>query len=100
MPTDHGSAHPRLSDDPALTAAAAPAHHAHWPPGLPLHLSPPQTNLFFNVEVSAARYPDKPFIVFYDSVIRYAEFKRETERIAGFLQQDCGVRAGDRVNSA
>ena len=80
-----------------LTTAAPRAHLAHWPPGLPLHLSTPQTNLFHNVEVSAARYPDKPFIVFYDSVISFAEFKREAERIAGFLQQDCGVRAGDRV---
>ena len=64
---------------------------------MPLHLSPPQTHLFFNVEVSAARYPDKPFIVFYDTLISFAEFKRDTERIAGFLQQECGVRAGDRV---
>ncbi|MBC7471101.1 MAG: long-chain fatty acid--CoA ligase [Ramlibacter sp.] len=80
-----------------MTAPAPLAHLAHWPPGLPLHLSPPQTHLFFNVEVSAARYPDKPFIVFYDTVISFAEFKRDTERIAGFLQQECGVRAGDRV---
>jgi len=72
-------------------------HLSHWPSGLPQHLTLPQTNLYFNVEVSAARYPDKPFIVFYDSVITFAEFQRETERIAGFLQQDCGVKAGDRV---
>jgi len=72
-------------------------HLTHWPPGLPQHLTLPQTNLYFNVEVAAARYPDKPFIVFYDATITFAEFRRETERIAGFLQQDCGVKAGDRV---
>jgi len=72
-------------------------HAAHWPPGLPQHLTLPETNLWFNVEVSAARYPDKPFLVFYDSTLSYAEFQREAERIAGYLQQDCGVRAGDRV---
>ena len=77
--------------------ASLPRHHDHWPPGLPRHLTLPQTNVYYNVEVSATRYPDKPFIVFYDSVVRYAEFRRETERIAGFLQHDCGVRAGDRV---
>ncbi len=75
----------------------APRHFAHWPPGLPRHLTLPRTSLYYNVEVSATRYPDKPFIVFYDSVVTYAEFRRETERIAGFLQHDCGVRAGDRV---
>ena len=74
-----------------------PAHFAHWPPGLPQHLTVPQTNLFHNVEVSAARYPDKPFIVFYDNELTFGEFRRQAERIAGFLQRDCGVRAGDRV---
>jgi fatty-acyl-CoA synthase len=73
------------------------AHFAHWPPGLPHHLTLPQTHLFHNVEVSAARYPDKPFMVFYDTTIDFAEFKRDAERIAGFLQHDCGVKAGDRV---
>ena len=73
------------------------AHFAHWPPGLPHHLTVPQTNLFHSVEVSAARYPDKPFIVFYDNEISFAAFRSEAERIAGFLQHDCGVRAGDRV---
>ena len=69
----------------------------HWPPGLPRHLTLPQTNLWFNVEVSAARYPDKPFIVFYDTALTYAQFRDECESIAGYLQHDCGVKAGDRV---
>ncbi|MEO7151427.1 MAG: AMP-binding protein, partial [Burkholderiaceae bacterium] len=68
-----------------------------WPPGLARHLTLPETNLWFNVEVSAARYPDKPYIVFYDTPITYAQFKRECECVAGFLQHDCGVQAGDRV---
>ena len=72
-------------------------HAPHWPPALPQHLSVPETNVFHNVEVSAARFPDKPFIVFYDTPITFREFFEETERIAGFLQHDCGVRAGDRV---
>ncbi|MCU7375243.1 long-chain fatty acid--CoA ligase [Paucibacter sp. O1-1] len=80
----------------SVPSSQAP-HLAHWPPGLPQHLTLPQTHLFFNVEVAAARYPDKPFIIFYDTAISFAEFLRETERIAGYLQQDCGVQAGDRV---
>jgi fatty-acyl-CoA synthase len=72
-------------------------HLAHWPPGLPKHLTLPETNVFHNAEVSAARFPNKPFIVFYDTPITFGEFKDEAERIAGYLQQVCGVKAGDRV---
>ena len=76
---------------------ARPAHLAHWPTALPLHLTIPETHLFRNAEVAALRYPDKPFIVFYDTPITFREFHAEAERIAGYLQQVCGVRAGDRV---
>ena len=74
-----------------------PAHLAHWPAALPQHLTLPETNVFHNAEVSAARYPDKPFIVFYDTPITFREFRDEARRIAGFLQHECGVKAGDRV---
>ncbi|RZF26961.1 long-chain fatty acid--CoA ligase [Paraburkholderia sp. UYCP14C] len=72
-------------------------HYPHWPPQVPLHLTLPHTNLYYNAEVSAARFPDKPFVIYYDSPITFAEFKDETERLAGFLQHECGVKAGDRV---
>ncbi len=81
---------PRMENTP-------PLHHAHWPPGLPKHLTLPSTHLYYNVEVSAKRYGDKPFILFYGSAIRYAEFHDQAERLAGHLQQECGVRRGDRV---
>ncbi|MEX3943481.1 long-chain fatty acid--CoA ligase [Paraburkholderia sp. BR10937] len=88
------SSAPTLSaSSPASPQPASP----HWPAHLSPHLSIPQTNLFYNAEVSAARYPDKPFIVFYDTPITFAQFKDEAERIAGYLQQECGVKAGDRV---
>lgn len=73
------------------------AHHAHWPHGLPLHLTLPQTNLYVNIEVSARRYPDKPCLIYYDSPLSYRDFHQQCEHIAGYLQQVCGVRAGDRV---
>jgi fatty-acyl-CoA synthase len=72
-------------------------HFPHWPPGLPKHLTLPETQLFHNAEVSAARFPHKPFIVFYDTPVTFSEFKDEAERIAGYLQHECGVKAGDRV---
>ncbi|MDP9044186.1 MAG: long-chain fatty acid--CoA ligase [Pseudomonadota bacterium] len=81
----------------ADTVSPPPAHAAHWPPALARHLTLPDTNLFENVLVAARRYPDKPFIVFYDTPISFSEFRAEAESIAGFLQQACDVRAGDRV---
>ncbi|WP_338412899.1 long-chain fatty acid--CoA ligase [uncultured Sphaerotilus sp.] len=72
-------------------------HFQHWPAGQSRHLTLPATHLFHNVEVSAARFPDKAFTIFYDSALSYADFQAEAERIAGFLQHDCGVAKGDRV---
>ena len=72
-------------------------HFDFWPQGLPRHMSVPETNLFYNVEVSARRFPDKPYLVFYDTPISFSEFKLEAERLAGHLQRECGVEAGDRV---
>lgn len=69
----------------------------YWPRHLSPHLAIPATNLFYNAEVSAARFPDKPFIYFYDTPITFAQFKDEAERVAGYLQQYCGVEKGDRV---
>src|SRR6218665_3700159 len=72
-------------------------HLPHWPPRFPQHLTLPDPSAGFNVEVAAARFPNKPYIVFYDTAVTFREFKDETERIAGHLQQVCGVKAGDRV---
>lgn len=69
----------------------------HWPPGLPQHLTLPQTSLWFNLEVSAQRYPDKPCLIYYDTPISYTELMRDANRVAGWLQHEAGVKAGDRV---
>ena len=72
-------------------------HFSFWPKGHPRSMSIPATSVFYNAEVSAARYPDKPYLVFYDTPVSFAEFRDEAERIAGWLQQECGVKRGDRV---
>jgi fatty-acyl-CoA synthase len=74
-----------------------PDDYKIWPRELPKSLSVPRTTLWFNLEVSATRYPDRAAAIFYDSRLSYARFRREAEAIAGFLQQRCGVRRGDRV---
>lgn len=73
------------------------AHYRYWPKGLPKEISPPQSSLYFNLEASAARYPGKAAIVFYDNVLDYARLKREVDAMAGYLQHSAGVKAGDRV---
>jgi fatty-acyl-CoA synthase len=73
-----------------------PPHLAHWPPGLPWHLSIPQTHLFHNLQVSAARFPDKAAIQYYGSPVSYAALLEACERVAGWLQAQ-GVQRGDRV---
>jgi fatty-acyl-CoA synthase len=72
-------------------------HFKFWPTHAMHTLDAPATNLFYNAEVSARRYPDKPFLVFYDTAVTFAELHDEAERVAGFLEQQCGVRQGDRV---
>ncbi|MFZ6647502.1 long-chain fatty acid--CoA ligase [Undibacterium sp. TJN25] len=72
-------------------------HFAYWPVNHSQHITVPQTNLFYNVEVSATRFPDKPYILFYDTPVSFAEFRDEAERIAGYLEQECKVKRGDRV---
>jgi len=72
-------------------------HFPHWPPSVPKALSLPQTSLYYNLEVSARRFPDKAAIVYYGSAVSYARLEREASALAGFLQQRCGVKRGDRV---
>ena len=72
-------------------------HLKFWPAHAGLHLCAPATNLFYNAEVSARRYPDKPFLVFYDTEVSFSAFLDEAQRVAGFLEHKCGVRKGDRV---
>ena len=73
------------------------AHYAHWPAGLPHQLSPPETSVYVNLEISARRYPDKAALIFFGREITYSELMTEADALAGYLQQVGGVRRGDRV---
>jgi fatty-acyl-CoA synthase len=72
-------------------------HLKFWPRRLPTELTLPQTTLYYNLEVSAARYPDKAAIRFFGASVSYAELKRQADAIAGWLQRVAGVARGDRV---
>jgi fatty-acyl-CoA synthase len=72
-------------------------HLQHWPKHIPRHLTVPETTLYANLEISARRFPDKAATVFYDGRLNWRELNRQVEVMAGFLQNRCGVRKGDRV---
>ncbi|AKJ30313.1 long-chain fatty acid--CoA ligase [Caldimonas brevitalea] len=80
--------------------AAAPTpdrpHIKFWPKRLPRELVVPETSLWFNLEVSARRYPRKPAALFFGRELTFLELHRQAEALAGWLQQR-GVRRGDRV---
>ncbi len=71
-------------------------HHAHWPRRLPRELVVPQTSLWFNLEVSATRYPNKPACIFFGRELSFSELKAQALAVAGWLQAQ-GVTKGDRV---
>lgn len=72
-------------------------HFPYWPSGVPRSLRIPRTSVYYNLAVSATRYPDSAVIDYYGSRITYSRMKREVDALAGFLQQRCGVAKGDRV---
>jgi fatty-acyl-CoA synthase len=80
---------------PKVPSAVRP-HHAIWPRRLPRELTIPETSLWFNLEVSARRYPDKTGYVFFGRRTTFGELQRQAEALAGWLQAQ-GVRKGDRV---
>ncbi|KQW37861.1 long-chain fatty acid--CoA ligase [Rhizobacter sp. Root404] len=71
-------------------------HHKIWPKRLPRELAIPETTLWFNLEVAATRFPNKPAYLFMGRPLSFGELKRQAEAIAGWLQQ-VGVQAGERV---
>jgi fatty-acyl-CoA synthase len=71
-------------------------HEAIWPKRLPRQLVLPETSLWFNLEVSARRYPNKAAYLFFGQPLAYAALQRQAEALAGWLQAH-GVAKGDRV---
>ena len=71
-------------------------HFRVWPRRLPHELSVPSTTLWFNLEVSAARFADKAAYLFFGRALGFAALRTQAEQVAGWLQAQ-GVQAGDRV---
>ena len=71
-------------------------HHTVWPKRLPRELAIPQTSLWFNLQVTATRFPDKAAYLFFGRALTFGQLLAEAESVAGWLQS-VGVKAGDRV---
>jgi fatty-acyl-CoA synthase len=72
------------------------AHFKFWPKRLPHAITVPATSLWDNLETSARRYPDKAALVFFGTVLTYADLLQKAERLAQCLR-GLGVEKGDRV---
>jgi fatty-acyl-CoA synthase len=71
-------------------------HAAAWPARLPHTLVLPDTPLWFNLEVTARRYPHKAAYVFFGQPFTFSQLHQQAQALAGWLQQQ-GVAKGDRV---
>ena len=98
--TDHLST--AEATPPTLAApATAPAweatpHAPFWPARLPRELVIPETTLWFNLEVTAQRYPDKAAYWFFGRSLSFSELRDQAQTLAAWLQAQ-GLKAGERV---
>jgi fatty-acyl-CoA synthase len=74
-----------------------PQEAVRWPLHLPHTLTTPATNLYFNLLVSATRFPGKAVLIDERGTLTYRDLQAAVERMAGFLEQDLGVRSQDPV---
>jgi fatty-acyl-CoA synthase len=81
---------------PPHLSPSAPPHAAFWPRRLPRELTVPETTLWFNLEVTAKRYPNKAAYLFFGRPLTFSALHAQAEALAGWLQAR-GVERGDRV---
>ncbi len=68
-----------------------------WPIGEPWHLPMPDGTLYDALARAADRSPHHPATAFYGALLSYAELRHRVDAMAGFLQNACGIKRGDRV---
>ena len=69
---------------------------AHYDKGVPQTIDIPNAPLFYFLEESARKYPDRACTIFKGAVITYQEMNAITDHVAAALV-DMGVKKGDRV---
>ena len=79
-----------------MSEAAPRPHERIWPRRLPRELVVPATSLWFNLFVTAQRFPEKAATIFFGKPMSYQQLHDDADHLAGWLQS-VGVKAGDRV---
>jgi len=82
--------------DSDFTVPADRPHFKIWPRRLPRAVIAPETSLWFNLEVTARRFPNRTAYLFFGRALTYRQLHDEAVALAGWLQR-AGVQAGDRV---
>ncbi len=72
-------------------------HFPSWPRGCPYSLPPLKTSVYENLEITARRFPDLPAIIYYGTVLTYADLLAAVQKLAGYFHSECGLRRDDRV---
>ncbi len=81
-----------------LLATLPPApHHKFWPKRVPRAIDVPQTSLWQNLGVSAARYPSKPAFVFMDQALSYRDLLHISQRLSVYLLGHSGENTQNRL---
>ncbi|WP_027015993.1 long-chain fatty acid--CoA ligase [Comamonas composti] len=71
-------------------------HYQFWPSRLPHSITVPETSVWQNLAVNAARYPRKTAVRYFGRDTSYRELCEGSERLAAYLH-GLGVERGDRV---
>jgi len=79
------------------TSKPARPHFQFWPRRVPTEITLPETSLWYNLEVTSTRFPDKAAIRYFGNAITFRELKTQATALAGWLQNVAGVQKGDRV---
>ena len=72
-------------------------HFRFWPENVPRTIDIPDRSVYDSLAASAGRTPERAAIIYYGNAISYASLKDQADRLAGYLQQRCGIAKGDRV---
>ncbi|MET0723606.1 MAG: long-chain-fatty-acid--CoA ligase [Tardiphaga sp.] len=73
------------------------AQSPFWLAGESRHLTVPDGVLYDALVRAADARPDHPATAFYGAILSYRQLRTQVDAMAGYLQNACGVRRGDRV---
>ena len=72
-------------------------HFKVWPNGLPYSLPQSRHSVLHNLDQAVSAASERTAIWYYGRRISFRELATEVQHLAGFLHQQLGIHAGDRV---